>query len=93
MQKKTTVVATQVSKDAVEATIDATDLRPLPSDPDALIRAADAPYYLGIAQQTMCRWRHEGNPPRFVRLGRRVFYRSSDLRDWIRSQVRENTVD
>ena len=69
-----------------------TALLPLPSDGDVLIPASDVPRYLGIAQQTMNRWRCEGKPPRYVRLGRRVFYRSSDLSQWVRSQVRENTI-
>ncbi len=64
----------------------------LPADPDDLIRASEVPRYVGIAQQTLNRWRHEGRPPRFVRLGRRVFYRSGDLREWIRSQIRNNTI-
>lgn len=92
MQKEATIAAPQVSEDTVIPHSEATDLRPLPDDPDVLIRASDAPYYVGIARQTMSRWRHEGNPPRYVRLGRRVFYRSGDLRNWIRSQVRENTI-
>ena len=69
-----------------------TALLPLPDDGDTLIPASDAPKYLGIAQQTMSRWRCEGKPPRYVCLGRRVFYRSGDLREWVRSQVRENTI-
>jgi predicted DNA-binding transcriptional regulator AlpA len=67
-------------------------LRTLPADPDTLIRASDVPEYVGIAKQTLNRWRHQGDPPRFVRLGRRVFYRAGDLREWIRGQVRENTI-
>lgn len=67
-------------------------LLPLPSDDDALIRAQDVSRYTGIASQTHARWRHEGAGPRFVRLGRRVFYRAGDLREWIRSRVRQNTV-
>ena len=68
-------------------------LIPLPENSDTLLRSADVPSYIGVAHQTLCRWRHEGNPPRFVRLGRRVFYRAGDLRDWIHSQVRENTIE
>ncbi len=67
-------------------------LKPLPEDPDTLIPAKNAPEFDGIAEQTHTRWRHEGKGPRFVRLGRRVFYRSGDLRDWIRNNVRQNTV-
>ena len=69
-----------------------TGLQSLPADPDALIPAAEAPSYVGIAKQTMSRWRHQGDPPRYVRLGRRIFYRAGDLREWIRGQVRENTI-
>lgn len=68
-------------------------LLPLPNDDDALIRAQDVSRYTGIARQTHARWRHEGVGPRFVRLGRRVFYRAGDLREWIRSRVRQNTIE
>lgn len=67
-------------------------LLPLPLDDDVLIRARDVSSYTDIAQQTHTRWRHEGVGPKFVRLGRRVFYRSGDLRAWIRGQVRQNTI-
>ena len=67
-------------------------LRSLPTDPDTLIRASEVPGYIGIAKQTMSRWRCEGRPPRYVRLGRRVFYRAGDLRSWVRSQIRDNTI-
>ena len=67
-------------------------LRSLPADPDTLIAAADVPRYLGIAKQTMSRWRHEGRPPRFTRIGRRIFYWSGDLRELIRAGLRENTI-
>ena len=68
-------------------------LLPLPNDDDALIRARDVSRHTGIARQTHARWRHEGVGPKFIRLGRRVFYRAGDLREWIRSQVRENTIE
>lgn len=69
------------------------ELRPLPADGGTLIAASLTPLYLGLAGQTLARWRHEGIGPKFVRLGRRVFYRTSDLRSWIDSQVRQNTVN
>ncbi len=71
----------------------ATGLLPLPADDDALIRARDAPRYLGIAAQTLARWRHEGVGARYTKLGRLCFYRAGDLREWIRSRVRQNTID
>ena len=95
MQKKTSADALQApheSRETPEAHDETSSLRSLPADPDALIRASNVPEYVGIARQTLNRWRHEGNPPRFVRLGRRIFYRAGDLREWIRAQVRENTT-
>ena len=65
----------------------------LPEDPDTLIRAAHAPEYVGIARQTMSRWRHEGRPPRYCRLGRRIFYRAGDLREWFDSEIRNSTSE
>jgi len=66
-------------------------LRPLPEDA-ALIRSKDVPSYIGVAAQTLARWRHEGSGPMFVKLGRLVFYRAADLRTWITAQCRQNTV-
>ena len=68
------------------------DLRSLPEWGDTLIAAAQVPKYLGIQRQTLARWRHEGFGPQWVRMGRRIFYRSSDLRAWIESRVRHNTI-
>jgi len=92
MNNDASEIAFQAPHKALKAHIDSSSLLSLPTDPDVLIRAAEVPSYLGIAQQTLSRWRHEGNPPSFVRLGRRIFYRAGDLRDWIRSQVRKNTI-
>ena len=70
------------------------DLLPLPEDDSVLIRRADLPRYLPIAAQTAARWSCEGKGPRFIKVGRRlVAYRAGDLREWLRSQVRENTID
>ena len=68
-------------------------LFPIPEDCDVLIPAAPAPDYLGVQRQTLARWRHEGQGPKFVKLGRRlVAYRAGDLREWIQAQLRENTI-
>ncbi len=92
MQPEPSIKAPEATTDASGGPEEALGLRTLPADPDTLIRASEVPSYVGIARQTLSRWRHQGDPPRFVRLGRRVFYRSGDLREWIRGQVRENTV-
>ena len=65
----------------------------LPQDDDVLIPRRDLPRYLPIAAQTLARWATEGQGPCFVKLGRRlVAYRASDLRSWLRGQVRHNTI-
>ena len=68
-------------------------LKALPDHEDVLIAAAQVPEFIGLKSQTLARWRHESFGPKWVRLGRRVFYRSSDLREWIDDQVRHNTID
>lgn len=70
-----------------------TALLPLPADHDALIRARDAPLYLGIAAQTLARRRHEGVGARYTKLGRLCFYRAGDLRAWIGDDGRQNTIE
>ena len=69
-----------------------TDLKPLPPTTDALIPAGQTYAYLGVSTQTLARWRMEGFGPPFVKLGRGVFYRAGDLRAWIESCVRQNTI-
>ncbi len=70
----------------------AKDLRPIPAQDEVLIPAASVPDYIGIKVQTLARWRHESVGPTWVALGRRVYYRSSDLRAWIDSRARTNTI-
>jgi predicted DNA-binding transcriptional regulator AlpA len=84
MQNKTKTKSTRKNTPA--------NLSALPEEENVLIPAAQAPKYIGLKKQTLARRRHEGVPPRFIRLGRRVYYRASDLREWIQSQVCENTI-
>jgi predicted DNA-binding transcriptional regulator AlpA len=70
-----------------------TALLPLPENDDTLIRRSDLPRYIPVASQTLARWAVEGQGPKFCKIGRRlVAYRAGDLREWLRGQVRENTV-
>lgn len=54
------------------------------------IQAAE---YLGLQKTTLEAWRCRGGGPRFVKLGRSVRYRQSDLDAWIESRIRDNTVE
>lgn len=68
-----------------------TMLVPLPERDDTLILAGDLPKYIGIARQTLARWRHEGSGPPHVKLGGRIAYRSGDVRMWLQTRTRKNT--
>ena len=67
-------------------------LKALPCEGDVLISTAQAPDYLGVKTQTLARWRNEGFGPPWVCMGRLIYYRSSDLRAWIESRLRHNTI-
>ena len=56
----------------------------------------EAGRYLGgetapISQRTLQRWRLEGVGPAFLKLGRLVRYRKSDLDRWVDAQRRAST--
>lgn len=67
---------------------------PLPEEDDTLIPRSEVPRYIPIKAQTLARWATEGSGPSFVKLGKRlVAYRSGDLRQWVRSNIRTNTIE
>ncbi len=56
----------------------------------------DAGKYLGgerhpVSERTLQRWRLEGVGPKFLKLGRLVRYRKSDLDSWSDAQLRAST--
>ena len=53
-------------------------------------QAAD---YLGVKRTTLEAWRCRGGGPKFVKLGRLVKYRQSDLDNFIEARVRSNTSE
>lgn len=42
---------------------------------------------LEVTEHTLAMWRSEGKGPKFVRLGRGIFYRRSDVQEWIDASV------
>ena len=59
----------------------------------AVMQTDEAAHYLGLAAQTLCKWRCSGGGPRFIRLGRKVVYRIKDLDAFLESRVCESTTD
>src|SRR5512133_3778948 len=51
---------------------------------DRLLREKEVSEMLGVAIATLHAWRRVGKPPAFIRLGRAVRYRLSDLHQLIR---------
>ncbi len=64
----------------VEALPDAVVMTPLLT-PDQVS------HYLGVPLGTLANWRYQGRGPAFVRLGRHVRYRATDVAKWISSQL------
>lgn len=48
---------------------------------------------LGVTPETLRNWRWRGDGPPFVKLGRAVRYRLSDLSAWLDAQTRTSTSD
>ena len=54
-------------------------------DPDAYYPPADDELRTIAAEQTLARWRHEGRGPAFIRCGKRVLYKGSDILLWLKA--------
>ncbi len=63
-----------------------------PSLSEVFLSTREAAERCGLQYQTLCSWRSTGRGgPRYLKLGRKVVYRESDLQAWIDSRVREHT--
>jgi len=56
-------------------------------EPAIYLNQAGAARVLFITPRTLQRWRVDGTGPAFVRLGRRVAYRQSDIDAWASERV------
>ncbi len=72
------------------------DRRPTPSGVDPLRDAVlmtplltpdQVSDYLGVPLGTLANWRYQGRGPVYVRLGRHVRYRATDVAEWISNQL------
>jgi excisionase family DNA binding protein len=58
---------------------------------ERLLTPEQAAEQLALRPQTLARWRCEGQGPVFIRLGRSVRYRQSDLDAWIAQGAMRHT--
>lgn len=56
-----------------------------------VLTTTEAAQELGIASQTLEKWRTYGKGPTFVKVGRNVRYRMADLEAWLSSRVVNST--
>jgi hypothetical protein len=52
-----------------------------------LIPEADAARELKVKPQTLGAWRYRGQGPSYVRVGKLIFYRPSDIREYVNSRI------
>jgi excisionase family DNA binding protein len=57
------------------------------ADPRELLTEKDAARVLSLSNRTLQTWRVRGAGPPFVRAGRAVRYRRSDLDEWVSTQT------
>ncbi len=60
---------------------------------DTFLIQAEAARYLRLSGRSLERHRVAGTGPQFVKLGRRVLYRHSDLDDWAASRTFRSTSE
>lgn len=60
-------------------------------DPDELIENVKAAALLRVRPQTLAAWRVDGKGPRWLKVGRKVFYRRADIRAWLAAQYAPTT--
>lgn len=60
-------------------------------DERKLYNSEDLSDFLGTTPGTLAQWRFHGKGPRFVKIGRNVRYRASDVLAWLDDQTRERT--
>lgn len=59
----------------------------------ALLDVNDTAKYLNISKSTLAKMRLSGKSPKYVKLGRKVAYRASDLDIWIEEQTFSSTAE
>lgn len=58
-----------------------------------LLTTWEASEYLKCNPRTLAEWRMNGRGPRYVRAGRRAFYRQTDLDEWLEARVFQATAE
>ena len=54
--------------------------------PRLSVKPSTAAEMLGLSRGTLANWRAEGRGPRYIKLGKDVLYRVSDIESWLDAQ-------
>lgn len=60
---------------------------------DRVLRPDETARRLNNSTSTLAKWRMTGDGPRFVKVGRAVRYRQSDIEDWLASRTVSSTAE
>ena len=63
-----------------------------PSSRRVTLTVVEAASYLGLAVSTLNKWRSYGGGPRFMRLGRAIRYRQSELDTYLIEQTVDGSL-
>jgi len=61
--------------------------------PEILLTTRKTADVLDVGVSTLESWRREGRPPRFIKIGRSVRYRLSDLNKFLEENARKSSSD
>lgn len=61
----------------------------LKAPPKEYLDTEDAAAFTSISAVQLAEWRSRGGGPRYIKMGRKVLYRVSDLREFVDSFARE----
>lgn len=56
-----------------------------------LMNSAELGQRLGKSAAALANWRYLGLGPRFIKVGKAVRYRASDVEEWLSQQTRQQT--
>ncbi|MGF7163477.1 putative DNA-binding transcriptional regulator AlpA [Rhodoligotrophos appendicifer] len=58
---------------------------------DCLLKSDKVASWLGVSESFLAQARVSGRGPKFLKVGRLVFYRPQDVRTWLEGQTRAST--
>lgn len=71
-------------------------MRSTPKEAQAVIKlnycAKEAAFALGVSAKTLANWRSNGFGPAYIKIGNRVYYPISDLKEWVNEMPRARKI-